>query len=402
MVQGEGGGTARPSPVSRETTESVGRILTTHVGSFVRPPVLRDRMRASMPEDSALGDPLLEAVRQVVRRQREVGLDVVNDGEQSKIGYADYVFERLEGFEPVAVFNYTSSTLLEQREFPSLYGSPRPVAAAPQHYVCTRPIRYRGDEAIRRDIANLLDATEVFGAEALFMTAVSPGLVARHPNEHYATDDEYREAIAEALRIEYEAITSAGIVLQLDCPDIGTFLRTHDAGIEDARRYAAQCVELVNFATRHIDPAMMRMHICCGADEAPHHRDVEIAWIFEQLSVARPSGLMTVGANGRHEHEWRVWSEHRLPEGKVLIPGVVDSTSNIVEHPRTVADRILRYAGAVGRENVVASADCGFSASIRADVPLVDPEIAWAKLRSLAEGAKLASRELWPTGPQNP
>lgn len=387
-------------PGYQQLTRELGRTLTTHVGSFVRPEALRHHLldRAAdgsshVPLGAPIGSVATDFVRAIVRRQSLTGLDLVNDGEQSKIGYADYAMERLSGFEP-RKRTHGGITMLEQRDFPNLYAS-RSSAALPAAYACVGPVGYQGHEALRSDIENLLGSTAGHGVQGLFMTAASPGLASRHANEYYATDEEYRATVAEALRVEYETIVAAGVVLQIDCPDIGTFLRTRALEPADVRRYAAQSIELLDFATRNIDPAMMRMHVCCGADEAPHTRDIEIRWIVDLLLDARPSGLMVVGANGRHEHEWRDWLSVELPEDKVLIPGVIDSTSNIVEHPRTVADRIVRYAAIVGRDRVVGSADCGFSASVRANVPLVDPEIAWAKLRVLVEGAQLASRILW-------
>lgn len=375
----------------RLTPGRSGRILTTHVGSFFRPAGLRQELRAD-PSGAGGSARARAAVREVVARQVRAGLDLVNDGEQGRPGYADYILNRVTGFAP----SRPGAPALpwEHRDFPGWHAT-RATAAPPVSYSCVGDVGYVGQEALRAEIAILLDAVEAQPVSGVFMTAVSPSLVCRQANVHYGSDDEYRAAVAEALRVEYETIAASGILLQIDCPDIGTLLRLRDGDRAAARRYAAASIELLNFATRNIAPTAMRVHLCCGADEAPHHRDVELGWVADLLVAARPHGLMVVGANGRHEHEWRVWEDVALPDDKVLIPGVVDSTSNIVEHPGTVADRLLRYAGVVGRERVVASVDCGFSASVRADLPLVDPEVAWAKLRALADGAALASRALW-------
>jgi 5-methyltetrahydropteroyltriglutamate--homocysteine methyltransferase len=227
------------------------------------------------------------------------------------------------------------------------------------------------------------------------MTAVSPGTLANFfPNRHYPTREAYLEAIAEVMRREYDAIVQAGFLLQLDCPDLA--LRSTwfpDLSIPEFRTIVAHNVEALNHATRDIPAERMRMHVCWGAGETPRNHDVPLRDIVDELLKARPAGLSLMGANGRHEHEWKVWQEVRLPDGKILIPGVIDSTTNIIEHPEVVAERLVRYASVLGRENVIAGVDCGFGTNARTDQ--VDPKIAWAKLRALVEGAELATREIW-------
>ncbi len=219
------------------------------------------------------------------------------------------------------------------------------------------------------------------------MTALSPAMVAMTPNRHYADDDAYHDAVSDAMKQEYERIAAAGIVVQIDSPDLGVVARSRtDVGVEDHRRRAARNIAMINRATRDIDPDLVRVHVCWGADEAPHHRDTPLEHIVDVLLTLRPNGLTIVGANGRHEYEWEVWRDVDVPEGKVIIPGVIDSTTNIIEHPRTVAGRIQRYASVLGPERVIAGVDCGF-ASI-ATMDQVDPAIVWAKLASLGEGAR--------------
>jgi 5-methyltetrahydropteroyltriglutamate--homocysteine methyltransferase len=247
---------------------------------------------------------------------------------------------------------------------------------------------------VDRDIANLKSAAEGVEVSDLFMTAISPGMVWTTENEYYPDEDSYRHAICDVLAQEYARIASAGIVVQIDCPDLGIPLRmTPGMSLADCRTAMAANIEGLNYATRHVDADMVRIHVCYGADEAPHHRDPELADIVDLLLTARPNGLTLVGANGRHDHEWKVWNEVKVPEGKVIMPGVIDSTTNIIEHPDLVADRIIRFASIIGRENLIAGVDCGLATITGVDQ--VDPEIAWAKLASLGEGARRATAALW-------
>ncbi len=372
---------------------STERILTTHTGSLARPPELLQMLLAreeGQPVDPGVFDAAVQrAVTEKVKRQVEAGIAIVNDGEQSKISFATYVRERLHGFggadEPRPVG-------LEAREFPE-YATRR--ATPYRRPACNAPIAWQDFSAVEKDIANLKAATEGLPVEEVFMTAVSPGTLANFfPNRYYPTREAYLEAVAEVMKREYEAIVQAGFLLQLDCPDLA--LRSTwfpDLSIPEFRTVVAQNVEALNAATRDIPAEHVRMHVCWGAGEGPHNHDVPLRDIVDVLLTGRPAALSIVGANGRHEHEWKVWQDVQLPAGKVLIPGVIDSTTNIVEHPEVVAERIVRYANVLGRENVIAGVDCGFGTNARTDQ--VDPEIAWAKLQALVEGAELATKALW-------
>jgi 5-methyltetrahydropteroyltriglutamate--homocysteine methyltransferase len=369
------------------------RILTTHTGSLARPPELLQMLLAreeGQPVDSSVfGATVRRAVTETVQRQVEAGLDIVNDGEQSKISFATYVRERLHGFggadEPRPIS-------LEAREFPE-YAARR--AFPYRRPACNAPIAWKDFAAVETDIANLKAATAGLPVEEMFMPAVSPGTLANFfPNRYYPTRQAYLEAISEVMKREYEAIVQAGFLLQLDCPDLA--LRSTwfpDLSMSEFRTVVAQNVEVLNAATRDIPAEHVRVHVCWGAGEAPRNHDVPLRDIVDVLLKARPAGLSIMGANGRHEHEWKVWQDVPLPDGKVLIPGVIDSTTNIIEHPEVVADRLVRYANVLGRENIIAGVDCGFGTNARTDQ--VDARIAWAKLRALVEGAELATRALW-------
>jgi 5-methyltetrahydropteroyltriglutamate--homocysteine methyltransferase len=281
---------------------------------------------------------------------------------------------------------------LEAREFPE-YAARR--ATPYRRPACNAPVAWKDFSAVEKDIANLQAATAGLQVEEAFLTAVSPGTIVNFfPNCYYPTREAYLEAVAEVMQREYEAIVQAGFLLQLDCPDLA--LRSTwfpDLSIPEFRTIVAHNVEALNHATRDIPAERMRMHVCWGAGETPRNHDVPLRDIVDELLKARPAGLSLMGANGRHEHEWKVWQEVRLPDGKILIPGVIDSTTNIIEHPEVVAERLVRYASVLGRENVIAGVDCGFGTNARTDQ--VDPKIAWAKLRALVEGAELATREIW-------
>jgi 5-methyltetrahydropteroyltriglutamate--homocysteine methyltransferase len=386
---------------------STDRMLATHIGSLPRPAGLLDLMsrlhRQREAVDSAeLAAAVRASVSEVVRRQVDAQISVVNDGEQSKWAYMSYFGERMQGFEllPAADAETVQRSLeAEWLDFPTYFDDRRAqrdtFTRANDRWVCTGPIAYGDGTVLATDIANLKAAAPAAGADDLFMSAISPGMVRNTANSFYADEDSFLEALAEALRVEYEAIASAGITLQIDSPDLGIGPRGRQQPMEDYRRRIAGNIELLNFATRTIDPDCMRMHVCWGADEAPHHLDVPLAETLDLLLEARPAGLTVVAANGRHEFEWRVWRETKLPDGKVLIPGVIDSTTNIIEHPETVCDRIERFASVVGRENLIAGVDCGM-ASV-ASMQQVDAEVAWAKLASLGKGARRATETLYGT-----
>jgi 5-methyltetrahydropteroyltriglutamate--homocysteine methyltransferase len=329
------------------------------------------------------------AVDDVVKRQLETGIDLLNDGEMAKPDFATYVTSRLTGFADDGV---PRAANLEQLAFPEYFGDLGGEAVLVK--ACVGPITWAGDERVQRDIDDLRAALGQLPPERAFMSAASPGVVWYYqPDQHYGSHEEYVFAIADAMKHEYDAIHAAGFTLQLDCPDLaGGWGRPEfmDETVDAFRRVAAVHVEALNHATRDIPPEAMRMHVCWGNIEGPHTRDVALREIVDVLLTARPAGLSFEGANPRHEHEWRLWRDVSLPEEKYLIPGVVDSTTNYVEHPELVAERIGRYAGAVGAGRVVAGVDCGF-ATIAWIRPMVHPTIVWEKLKSLVEGARLAS-----------
>jgi 5-methyltetrahydropteroyltriglutamate--homocysteine methyltransferase len=374
---------------------SVEHVLTTHTGSLPRPPALvaalQRRDRGEEINDRLLAEQIREAVADVVRRQAEAGVSVVSDGEASKITYSTYVKERLDGFSGVGGLAWVPADLAEFPEYmESVMGGLEFDMPA-----CTAPVSYRDLNAVHADIANLKAAVAGENVEDTFMTAASPGVIAAFlQDQHYGTHDEYIAALADAMKIEYDAIHEAGFVLQLDCPDLAMGRRTSDIeSLEDFRRRSKVHIEAINHATRDIPSEQLRMHVCWGNYEGPHHRDVPLGDIIDLLFEARPAAILVEAANPRHEHEWTVFEHVKLPEGKVLIPGVLDSTTNYIEHPELVAQRIVRYAKLVGRENVIAGSDCGFATT--AGSRAVDPGITWAKLRAMADGAQLATWRLW-------
>jgi 5-methyltetrahydropteroyltriglutamate--homocysteine methyltransferase len=375
-------------------TDSRKRILTTHTGSFARPRRLRDlllaRSKRQHVEEAEFEAARAEAIAEVVGRQREIGIDIVNDGDQSKTGFAQYVRDRLTGFEGEPLPRPMS---LEGREFPDLVGNLIPVGVAQP---CVGPLGWKDFGAVERDIADLKAAVGPADGRQVFMTSVSPGsFVNLNPNAHYASDDEYLDAVVDVMRREYEAIAAAGFIVQLDSPDLAQHSYNQpDMSVEEWHRTVAINVEAINEATRAIPQEQVRVHVCWGANEGPHNHDTDLSSIVETIIGLRASAISVVAANGRHEHEWRVWETTRLPEGTSLIPGVIDSTTNIIEHPRVVADRIVRYARILGRDRIIAGVDCGFG-TVVVDRPKVDPDVAWAKLGSLVEGARIASAELW-------
>jgi 5-methyltetrahydropteroyltriglutamate--homocysteine methyltransferase len=384
---------------------STDRIVTTHTGSLARPPALEEALLGRGDGDTAAHDSLVrDAVSDVVRRQVELGLDVVSDGEMSKTGFHSYVSERLGGLESTDLFQDDIGPMLaEMEDFPGWGAELRArfvaTRSSPHVGACVGELTYANPEPLRADLESLGAARDRWSPNEVFMPSISPGfLTASMPNRYYSTHEELAGALAEALKPEYDAIHQAGFVLQLDCPDLATWGRARGIyGVEtfdEWRRLTLVNVEALNEATRDIPPEAMRIHVCWANYPGPHHLDVPLREIVDILLRARPAGLSIEAANPRHEHEWAVFRDVKLPDGKVVIPGVVDSTSVFVEHPELVAQRIVNFAGVVGRESVIAGTDCGF-ASMAAWVT-VDPGIAWAKLRSVVEGAELATRELWP------
>jgi 5-methyltetrahydropteroyltriglutamate--homocysteine methyltransferase len=383
-------------PGSKEEIEkrSTDRILTTHTGSLPRPPELteslvkRDRGKIEATDLTDLDAQVRQAVADVVLCQVEAGVTVVNDGEASKIGYATYVKERLEGFGGESSPRPPARELAEFPDFAKNM-SQSPSVTRP---ACIGPVRYRDRDAVRKDIANLKAALQGVAVADAFMTAASPGVISRNlENQYYASHEEYLFALAGAMKSEYDEIHRAGLVLQLDCPDL-TAMDGDD--LETFRRRVRLHIEALNHATRDIPAEAMRLHVCWGNIEAPHTADVPLADIIDLVFEARPAAISFEAANPRHAHEWVLFEDVAIPEGKVLIPGVLDSTTNYVEHPELVAQRIVKYAELVGRENVIAGSDCGFSTT--APAPSVYPTVTWAKLRTMAEGADIASARLWP------
>jgi 5-methyltetrahydropteroyltriglutamate--homocysteine methyltransferase len=371
----------------------VSRILTTHTGSLPRPEALAaalERRDRTGTADGDLDARIAEAVIDVVRRQAEAGVNLVNDGEASKIGYSTYVAQRLDGFGGEGRVRHQSP---EAEEFPEYVRSMGggPAAATP---ACVGPVSYRDLDAVRTDIVNLKAALDGAGVEGAFMSAASPGVITLFlENQHYPSHEAYLFALADAMKTEYDEIHRAGIVLQLDCPDLAASRHSYGESLEEFRRRAALHIEALNAATRDIPPEAMRLHLCWGNYEGPHNHDVALRDIIDLAVNARPAALSFEAANPRHAHEWTVFEDVELPAGKVLIPGVLDSTTNYVEHPEFVAERLVRYAELVGRENVIAGSDCGFATF--ATMLRVHPTVTWAKLRAMAGGARIASERLW-------
>jgi|SRR5579884_459828 5-methyltetrahydropteroyltriglutamate--homocysteine methyltransferase len=375
---------------------SSDRILTTHTGSLPRPDDLTDLLYAAesgqLPDPRAFEMRVRDAVAESVRQQIEVGVDVVNDGEQGKISYSTYVTSRLSGYE--GEVHVARRPRPDAIDFPEWDEQTRPARASfrVKRLACTGPVRYTGHEAVQRDIDNLKAALRGRHVREAFMTAASPGVIAVfQPNQYYPSNEDYLFALADAMKEEYEAIYRAGFLVQLDCPDFTGLSATETPG-EPPPDLAVR-VEALNRAVAGIPADRMRLHLCWGNYEGPHHTDVPLRLIVPDVLKAKPVGLSFEGANPRHEHEWNVFEEIKLPEGKVIIPGVLDSTTNYIEHPELVAQRLVRYARLVGRENLMAGTDCGFGTF--AGPPTVHPKIVLAKLQAMAEGARLASSELW-------
>jgi 5-methyltetrahydropteroyltriglutamate--homocysteine methyltransferase len=406
---------------------SADRLLTTHTGSLRKPVELRALLsqrqagELSPEEQETLHHGVHDAVADVVQRQVEVGLDIVDDGEVSKSSFFNYVGSRLGGLErrpgalklhrlpPWSVESglvrsrHARDTYLASTESPGHYRSDiaefHEFARAQQSgnlggvaTYCVGPVTLTDPSAVRTDIANLKAALETAQVAEVFMPAVSPGMVARTVrNEYYPDEERFLHAIADAMRDEYEAITAAGFILQLDCPDLASGANTDyaDLSVGEFRKVVELHVEALNYAVRAIPPEQIRIHVCWGGYEGPHHRDIALRDVIDLVLKCNAVGVSVEAANPRHAHEWKVWQEVKLPDGKVLIPGVVDDKTNFVEHPELVADRLVQYAGLVGRENVIAAPDCGFSGG------RCSPDIVWAKLRTLVEGAQIASERLW-------
>jgi 5-methyltetrahydropteroyltriglutamate--homocysteine methyltransferase len=377
---------------------STERFLTTHTGSLPRPDDLIRMMYAKeegVPVDrGALAERVRSAVAEVVRKQAEAGIDLVNDGEMSKPSYATYIKDRLNGF------GGTGNTFVYQdlTDFPRLaarvFGDPgRSRRKTP---ACNGPISVHDREAARADVDNLAAALKAVKAEEGFMSAASPGVVSLFfRNDHYKDHETYLYAIAEAMRDEYETVAQAGFVLQIDCPDLamGRHIQYADLDLKEFRKRIGMHIAALDHATRNIPSEQLRMHLCWGNYEGPHHRDVPLADIIDIVFSARPNAISLEAANPRHAHEFTLFERVKLPYGKVLIPGMIESKSNFIEHPELIAQRIARYANLVGRENVIAGSDCGYGTWV--GQAAVDPDVVWAKFSALAEGARIATKQYW-------
>ena len=374
------------------------RFLTTHTGSLPRPDDLVRMMFAKeegVPVDpAALGERIAAAVAEVVGKQVAAGIDIVNDGELSKPSYATYIKDRLAGFggesHPLTYQDLVDFPEMARRVFGD------PGRARRKTPGCNGPIAVHDAQAAETDAANLKSALAGAHAEEAFMSAASPGLVSLFfHNGYYKSQEAYLAAIAEAMRAEYETVVDAGFILQIDCPDLamGRHIQHADLTTAEFRKAAALHIEALNHALRNVPTDRARVHLCWGNYEGPHHCDVPLADIIDVIFTAKPAGLSFEAANPRHAHEWKLFETVKLPEGKLLIPGVIESKTNFIEHPELIAQRITRYAALVGRENVVGGSDCGYGTWV--GQAAVDPQIVWAKLAALAEGARIATDEFW-------
>lgn len=377
---------------------STDRFLTTHTGSLPRPDALVKSMFASeegVPVAAdALAAQIREAVAGIAAKQIEAGIDIVNDGEMSKPSYATYVKDRLAGFGGQSnSFKYQDLNdfpVLENKVFGDPGRSRRKTPA------CTGPISVRDPQAAVTDTTNLRDAIKDTSVAAGFMSAASPGVIALFfRDDHYGSREAYLAAIADAMREEYKTVTDAGFILQIDCPDLamGRHIQFAGLSLEEFRKQAAMNIEALNHALEEIPSEQLRLHLCWGNYEGPHHYDVPLSDIVDLVFRARPSAISFEAANPRHAHEWALFETVKLPDDKVLIPGVLESKSNFIEHPELIAQRIGRYAALVGRENVIAGTDCGYGTWV--GQAAVDPDVVWAKFAAMAEGARIASARFW-------
>jgi 5-methyltetrahydropteroyltriglutamate--homocysteine methyltransferase len=377
---------------------NIDRFLTTHTGSLPRPDdlvrIMYAKEEGQAVDRAELAAKIRDAVARIVAKQKEAGIDIINDGEMSKPSYATYVKDRLSGF------GGTGNTFVYQDlvDFPNLakrvFGDPgRSRRKTP---ACNGPITFRDREAVQTDIENLASAVGSKGSSQAFISAASPGVISLFfRNEYYSSEDAYLEAIAAAMRFEYEAIVAAGLDLQIDCPDLamGRHIQYANLDLPEFRKRAIKHVEALNHALANVPAERVRMHVCWGNYEGPHHCDVALAAIVDIIFRAQPASISLEAANPRHAHEWALFETIKLPEGKILIPGMIESKSNFIEHPELIANRISNYANLVGRENVIAGSDCGYGTWV--GQAAVDPDIVWAKFAALTEGARIATRRFW-------
>ena len=379
--------------------QSENRILTTHVGSMPRPQYVvdqlfaQDRDEAYTPEE--FDRVMARAVQEVVEKQVKAGVDIVSDGEMSKISYATYIRHRLTGFE---IADAPRATPKDLDDFPAFKERLATQGGTPKYHrpVVRGEIKIKDLAPLEKDIANLKSAVDANQAIEGFMNAASPGVIAVfQPNEYYTNDEDYLQALAEVMKVEYEKITEAGLLLQVDCPDLamGRHIRFRDDDIATFKKAAQRQVEALNYALQNVPAEQVRMHLCWGNYEGPHTHDVDLDEIIDIVLSAKPQAIQFEGANPRHSHEWQIWANATIPDDKILIPGVLDTTTNFVEHPDLIAERIERFANIVGKERVIAGTDCGFGTF--AGFGAVHPDIAYAKLESLQEGARRASAKLW-------
>jgi 5-methyltetrahydropteroyltriglutamate--homocysteine methyltransferase len=383
----------------KQMKHSMDRILTTHAGSLPRPPDLLDLLQAGDADALARGDNagrLRSAVHEIVQRQVDLGIDVIDDGEYGKPSFVSYINERLGGYEIDTRTGPRNqwATSREGLSFPEFYAQTH-AASMHTHMICTGPITYKGHTQLKRDIDNLKAALDGVAIEDVFMPAISPSNIEDwQKNAYYKSPEDYIFAIADAMHEEYKAIVDAGFLVQIDDPRLVTYYILHpEASIADCRRWAEMRVEALNHALRDIPPEKIRFHTCYGINMGPRIHDMELKDIVDIILKIRAGAYSFEAANPRHEHEWKVWKNIKLPDGKILIPGVISHSTILVEHPELVAERIVRYAEIVGRENVVAGSDCGFATF--AGSKEVHPSIVWAKFKALRDGARIASKQLW-------
>lgn len=375
------------------------RILTTHVGSLPRPDdicdLLRQKVKGQKVEASIFNDAVSIGVDQVVLRQKSAGIDIVSDGEFSKLGYASYITDRLTGFEGDSP-RIPGADLVEFPAYAQKLGERRKGALPLPRPCCTGPIEIRDRQPLDDDIRRFRQAIDEHAPTGAFMNAASPGVIAVfQPNRFFASHADYLDALGKAMREEYETIVEAGFDLQIDCPDLAMGRHTIFKDEDDATflRHAREQIEVLNAALEGLPPERLRMHLCWGNYEGPHHKDIPLEKIIDTVLLAKPQTLLFEAANPRHAHEWKVFVDANLPENKVLCPGVIDSCSNYIEHPELIAERLVKFADIVGRERVLAGSDCGFSTF--AGDGLVDPDICFAKFEAMARGAEIASAKLW-------
>jgi 5-methyltetrahydropteroyltriglutamate--homocysteine methyltransferase len=378
---------------------STDRILTTHAGSLPRPADILEKLAAKQQaafDEPGMAERLRGAVAEIVRKQVELGIDIVDDGEQGKVGFIPYINERLAGFEldatRLSVSPWAHSR--EAKSFPEFY-APTHAAQAPNRMVCTGPVSYKGQKPLQRDIDNLKAALKDAKVEEAFMPSVSPTIVADwHRNAYYKSYEEYLFAVADAMHDEYQAIVDAGFLVQIDDPHLVTQWITEPyETIEQCRKAAQVQVEALNRALRGISPENIRHHTCYGINIGPRVHDLEVKHVIDIILKINAQAYSFEASNPRHEHEWQIWETTKLPDGKIVIPGVISHSTVVVEHPELVAQRLVRFANVVGRENVIAGSDCGFATFAASKE--IHPSIVWAKFQALSDGARIASRQLW-------